>query len=59
MMGFVQNIEALAIDNSSFRQVLYTGKHSQLVLMSLRAEEEIGDEVHTLDQFFASRTGDW
>ena len=57
MMGFVQNIEALAIENNDFRQVLYTGKHSQLVLMSLRAEEEIGEEVHTLDQFFRVEQG--
>ena len=57
MMGFVQNIEAMAIENNHFRQVLYTGKYSQLVLMSLRAEEEIGEEVHTLDQFFRVEQG--
>ena len=57
MKGFVENIEDLAITNANFRQVLYTGHHSQLVLMSLRAEEEIGDEVHTLDQFFRVEQG--
>lgn len=57
MMGFVRNIEALANKNNNFRQVLYTGKHSQLVLMSLRAEEEIGEEIHTLDQFFRVEQG--
>lgn len=57
MKGFVQNIEELAISNDNFRQVLYTAKHSQLVLMSLRAGEEIGAEVHTLDQFFRVEQG--
>ena len=52
MKGFVQNIEDLAVSNDDFRQVLYTAKHSQLVLMSLKAGEEIGAEVHQLDQFF-------
>lgn len=57
MNGFVQNIEDLAISNVNFRKVLYTGQHSQLVLMSLSAEEEIGEEVHTLDQFFRVEQG--
>jgi mannose-6-phosphate isomerase-like protein (cupin superfamily) len=57
MNGFVQNIEDLAVSNGNFRQVLYTGHHSQLVLMSLRAGEEIGEEVHTLDQFFRVEQG--
>lgn len=57
MKGFVQNIEDLTVSNDNFRQVLYTAKHSQLVLMSLRAGEEIGAEVHTLDQFFRVEQG--
>ena len=57
MKGFVQNIEDLAVSNDDFRQVLYTAKHSQLVLMSLRAGEEIGAEVHKLDQFFRVEQG--
>jgi mannose-6-phosphate isomerase-like protein (cupin superfamily) len=55
--GFVADIEALATANADFRRVLYTAKHSQLVLMSLQAGEEIGAEVHTLDQFFRVEAG--
>jgi len=51
--GFVVDIETETKGNDNFRKVLYTGKHSQLVLMSLKPNEDIGDEVHkTLDQFF-------
>lgn len=57
MKGYVNNIEKAAIANSNFRQVLYTGKNSQLVLMSLKSKEEIGAEVHTLDQFFRIEKG--
>lgn len=57
MKGFVQNIEDLAVSNDNFRQVLYTAAHSQLVLMSLRVGEEIGAEVHKLDQFFRVEQG--
>jgi mannose-6-phosphate isomerase-like protein (cupin superfamily) len=57
MKGFVQNIEQLAIANVDFRRVLYTAKHSQLVLMSLAPGEEIGAEVHNLDQFFRVEAG--
>ena len=57
MKGFVQNIEDLAVSNDNFRQVLYTAKHSQLELMSLKAGEEIGAEVHQLDQFFRVEQG--
>jgi len=52
MKGFVQNIEGLALKNAEFRRVLYTAKHCQLVVMALKPKEEIGAEVHTLDQFF-------
>ena len=43
---FHEDIKKLAKDNSNFRKVVYTGKHSQLVLMSLPIHEEIGEEVH-------------
>ena len=58
MKGFVQNIEKATLANSNFRKVLYTGKHSQLVLMSLKPNEEIGMEVHEdNDQFFRFEKG--
>jgi len=46
MKGFSTNIEKETLENENFRHVLYTGKHSQLVLMSLKPNEEIGVEVH-------------
>jgi len=57
MKGFVQNIGNLAIQNSEFRRVLYTARHCQLVVMALKANEEIGAEVHKLDQFFRVEEG--
>lgn len=57
MKGFVQNIEDIAIENEEFRQVLYTGGHIQLVVMSLKPKEEIGMELHELDQFFRVEQG--
>lgn len=57
MKGFVQDIERLAIANADFRKVLYTAKNCQLVLMSLKPQEEIGAEVHRLDQFFRVEEG--
>lgn len=58
MKGFVANIEEKTKANSNFRQVLYTGKHTQLVLMSLPPKGEIGLEVHTEnDQFFRIDAG--
>ena len=57
MKGFVKNIEELAVKNGEFRRVLYTAKHCQLVLMSLKPKEEIGAEVHKLDQFFRVEEG--
>ncbi len=57
MKGFVQDIEARAIENDDFRRVLYTAKHCQLVLMALKPGEEIGAEVHKLDQFFRVEEG--
>ena len=52
MKGFVQDIEGLVVKNNEFRRVLYTAKHCQLVVMALKPKEEIGAEVHKLDQFF-------
>ncbi|MBO9707413.1 MAG: cupin domain-containing protein [Caulobacter sp.] len=58
MKGFVADIEALTEDNGDFRRVLYTGKHLQLVLMSLEPGEDIGEEVHPdHDQFFRIEKG--
>jgi len=57
MKGFVQDIEGLAIRNNEFRSVLYTAKNCQLVLMALKPQEEIGAEVHKLDQFFRVEEG--
>jgi mannose-6-phosphate isomerase-like protein (cupin superfamily) len=58
MKGYIANIEQASIANTNFRQVLYTSKHSQLVLMSLLPGEEIGEEVHHLDQFFRVESGE-
>ena len=56
--GFCSNIEKDTLENEDFRKVLYTGKHSQLVLMSLAPNEEIGMEVHEdNDQFFRFEKG--
>ncbi len=58
MKGFNINIEKETLENNNFRKVLYTAKHSQLVLMSLKPKEEIGTEVHPdNDQFFRFEKG--
>ncbi len=57
MKGYVINIEKLSLENDNFRTVLYTNKNSQLVLMSLIAGEEIGKEVHDVDQFLRVERG--
>ena len=57
MKGFVQDIEGFAVKNSEFRRVLYTVKDCQLVVIALKSEEEIGAEVHKLDQFFRVEEG--
>lgn len=57
MIGFIKNIEDLAVINNDFRQVLYTAKHCQLVIMSLKPKEAIGAEIHKLDQFFRVEEG--
>src|SRR6185437_1919659 len=55
--GYVTNIDKATVDNNAFRKVLFTGPHSQLVVMSLKAGEEIGREVHKVDQFFRIEQG--
>lgn len=58
MKGFFTHIDQATLQNGNFRQVLYTGKHSQLVLMCLQPGEEIGMEVHPdNDQFFRFEHG--
>lgn len=57
MKGYVTQLEKETEKNTDFRRVLYTAKHSQLVLMHLQPKEEIGTEVHTLDQFIRIEKG--
>lgn len=57
MKGFVINIEEATLENTFYRKVLYTGKNSQLVLMAIQPGEEIGEEVHELDQFIRIEEG--
>jgi mannose-6-phosphate isomerase-like protein (cupin superfamily) len=59
MKGYSAQIEKETKKNSDFRRVLYTGKYSQLVLMSLKPMEEIGMETHpNIDQFFRFEEGE-
>lgn len=57
MKGYVQDIESIATDNDDFRRVLYTARNCQLVVMALKPQEDIGAEVHKLDQFFRVEAG--
>ena len=58
LKGYVGKIEEITLANTYFRQVLYTGAHAQLVIMSLKPGEEIGMEVHSqVDQFFRFEKG--
>jgi mannose-6-phosphate isomerase-like protein (cupin superfamily) len=59
IQGFIENIEDMTNENQDFRRVVYTGRHSQLVLMKLLPGEEIGEEVHKeIDQFFRVDSGE-
>lgn len=59
MKGFHSDIEKLTLENTDFRRVLYTAKHCQLVLMSLKPGEEIGMETHPDNgQFFRFEQGE-
>ncbi|MBT3817662.1 MAG: cupin domain-containing protein [Candidatus Magasanikbacteria bacterium] len=57
MNGFVINLEKETLENTDYRRVLYTAKNSQLVLMSIESGDEIGAEVHELDQFIRVEAG--
>jgi mannose-6-phosphate isomerase-like protein (cupin superfamily) len=57
MKGYIQDIESITSNNNEFRRVLYTAKNCQLVVMALKPKEEIGMEMHTLDQFFRVEEG--
>lgn len=57
MKGYIANIEKETIENENFRKVIYTAKHSQLVFMSLLPGEDIGEEVHDVDQFLRIEKG--
>jgi mannose-6-phosphate isomerase-like protein (cupin superfamily) len=58
MAGYVTNIEKKSLDNTNFRQVLFTGEHTQLTVMSLKPGEEIGWEAHhDIDQFLRLEQG--
>ncbi len=58
MKGYVTNIEKDSLENDNFRKVLYTAKNSQLVVMSIKLGEDIGEEVHELDQFIRCEAGE-
>ncbi|MFW5853134.1 MAG: cupin domain-containing protein [Patescibacteria group bacterium] len=57
MKGYIDNIEKATKDNTDYRRVVYTAKNSQLVLMSIEPGDEIGEEVHDLDQFIRIEAG--
>lgn len=58
MKGYVINIEKATVENNYFRKVLYTAKNMQLVLMNLKPGEDIGEEIHQLDQFIRIESGE-
>ena len=58
MNGYITNIEEKTLQNRNFRKVLFTAPNSQLVIMSLKASEDIGKEVHDVDQFIRIEQGD-
>lgn len=55
--GYVVNIEKETVENTDYRRVLYTAEHMQLVLMNIAPGDEIGEEVHHLDQFIRVEEG--
>jgi mannose-6-phosphate isomerase-like protein (cupin superfamily) len=59
MSGYSIDIEKKTIDNTNFREVLYTAPNLQLVVMTLKPGEEIGMETHDHgDQFFRVEAGE-
>jgi mannose-6-phosphate isomerase-like protein (cupin superfamily) len=57
MQHYIGNIEQETLDNTDYRRVIYTGNYTQLVLMSIEPGDEIGNEVHGLDQFIRAEKG--
>jgi mannose-6-phosphate isomerase-like protein (cupin superfamily) len=57
MKGFITNIEKATLENRDYRRVLYTSQFSQLVVMNVQPGDEIGEEVHELDQFIRIEQG--
>jgi mannose-6-phosphate isomerase-like protein (cupin superfamily) len=58
MLGWIDDIEKVTVENSTFRTVVFTGEHTQLTVMSLKPGEDIGLESHpTLDQFIRIEKG--
>lgn len=57
MKGYVANIEVETLQNDAFRKVLFTAHHSQLVVMAIQPGDDIGKEVHDLDQFLRIEAG--
>ncbi|HEY0948043.1 MAG TPA: cupin domain-containing protein [Candidatus Paceibacterota bacterium] len=57
MKGFITDIEKETLENENFRKVLYTASYMQLVVMSIPANEDIGEEVHGQDQFIRVEQG--
>lgn len=58
MKGYIGDIEKETIANEHFRKVLYTAPYMQLVVMSIPAGEDIGEEVHGQDQFIRVEAGE-
>lgn len=58
MNGYISNIEKETKDNNLYRKVIFTAHYSQLVLMNLKPGEEIGEEIHGLDQFLRFEEGE-
>ncbi len=57
MKGYITKIDQISIENQNFREVLSTAQHSQLVVMSLMPDEDIGEETHDVDQFIRCEQG--
>jgi len=57
MKGYITNIEKETLENTDYRRVLYTTRNTQLVLMNIQPGDEIGEEVHQLDQFIRIEKG--
>ncbi len=57
MKGYIANIEELTLTNDAYRKVLYTARNCQLVVMRIEPGDEIGEEMHELDQFIRVEAG--